>query len=94
MLAKIKPVLRKNLNHYSQNVILTFKSVEIMIFEVIDGKRKVYTPLYIPLQHLKELQQLSAQELEVRLLSNIKYQNDNNQFIYNRKETKSKNGKT
>ena len=49
LLQYIKPVLKKNLTHYSQGVIMTFKSVEITISEQIDEKTKTVALLYVPL---------------------------------------------
>ena len=51
---KTKPVMKKNLNHYNNNVILSFKSAEIYIIDDDFDKSKISSPIYVPILNLKE----------------------------------------
>jgi hypothetical protein len=50
VLASLKPVLRKNLFHNENNVILTFKSFEILIIDDELFKPRLLNPIYVPVQ--------------------------------------------
>ena len=55
LMQNVKPVLRKNINHQGNNVILMFKSIEIYLIDSESEKAKVPTPVYVPVAYLKEL---------------------------------------
>ena len=44
----VKPVLKKNLYHNDNNVILTFKSFEIYLIDDELQKPRLLNPLYVP----------------------------------------------
>jgi hypothetical protein len=85
----VKPIIKKNLTHMSNSVILTFKSIEINIIDfsndITNGskeKSKIHYPLYVPVQALNELIKLNKKELELNIMENLKYDADKNQFKY------------
>lgn len=69
----MKPLLRKNLFHNDNNVILTFKSFEVFIIDDEFTKPRVFNPVYVPLSQIKELLSLSKKQLELRLMEGIIY---------------------
>ena len=56
LLKILKPVLKKNIMHSNNNVIMTFRSIEIQIFEdlIVDGEKRTRSmmPLFVPLLKL------------------------------------------
>jgi hypothetical protein len=71
LLAKTKAVLKKSQLHQGgqSNVLLIFKSVEIIVMENdAQGRRKIHNPIYIPVLGLGELLNLSKKQLEMRII--------------------------
>ena len=56
-LSMIKPVLKKNMLHLQNNVIVTFKSFEIQVIKSLNddkpgsqvSQHKFFNPIYVPL---------------------------------------------
>jgi hypothetical protein len=75
----IKPILKKNLVHMNNNVILTFKSIEIQIYDQDqNGKPKLLNPLFIQPKELKHLLNLSKKHLENSIIKSLIYNERNN----------------
>ena len=82
LLSKAKPILKKNTYHLNNNVILTFKSIEIYFIDEDKGKQKVLTPIYVPPNCLNKFINLSKSSLELEIMENIMYDNNSNSFNY------------
>ncbi len=78
----MRPVLKKNDFHLGFSVILTFKSLEILIIdEDQQGGKKIMNPLYVPLIHLQELIGLKKKDLIFKIMKSIEYNSDMKKFI-------------
>ena len=65
----MKPLLKKQTVHNNRNVILTLKSIEILL---IDSKNKFLSPIYVPIRQLESLMTNDKSNLEVNILKCIK----------------------
>lgn len=50
-----------------------FKSVEIYLIDEDTDKPKINTPLYIPVNMLKDIMDLPKKQFEMTVMSNIQY---------------------
>jgi hypothetical protein len=87
MLSITKPIIKKNLSHMNNSVILTFKSIEINIIDLNNEeekgvKSKIHYPIYVPVQALPDLIQFNKHELELKIMENLTFDSERNQFKY------------
>lgn len=61
--------MKKNTYHLGNNVLLTFKSVEVYL---IDDER-ILTPLYIPIHKIPPLMKMSKKQIELSIMQSVAY---------------------
>eukprot|EP00347_Sterkiella_histriomuscorum_P001867 403370376 len=88
---QIKCVLRKNTYHQGNNVILMFKSMEILLIEQGYDKAKIHSPIYLPVTQLIDLLKMPKKQLELTIMSNLHYDKQTSSFQYKQREISRSN---
>ena len=84
-LEEMKPVLRKSFQHESNNVVLVFKSMEI----VITSGLRSFSPIYVPINLVRQMYQIpqtQEHELVKLLFENVKTTADGKNFEIQREK--------
>lgn len=78
-LEEMRPVLRKSFQHETNNIVLVFKSMEI----VITSGLRSFSPIYVPLHLVRQMYlipQTKEHELVKLLFENVKTTTDGKNF--------------
>jgi hypothetical protein len=71
----VRPILKKQIIHQGKNVLLVLKSIEVKIFEEVHADQapsfKQMTPLYVPIDQVRDYTSLSKQKLEGSVVKSL-----------------------
>ena len=90
----LKPILRRNCLHNRNNIVVQWKSFEILIFKLeyeqntlgVEAlkkvSKKILNPVYVPLHELNYLLTLTPIQIETLVIKSLKLSQNGKQFIY------------